>query len=466
MKRRASGLTMATAAPIWDRQWRQASQTVGGEPPLWIQVFPFPIYRGTFEGIDYEWVTDEESQAAIVANFEEHGNDLAIDYEHLSDKDVRAPGAGRMIELVAGGEKGLLAKCEWNDQGAADIRAGLYWYDSPSFFFGRDDLRIYVLRHLALTNNPASWSRPYITDHNERLKDLELERVAASAGATAPRRNLVLVSATTNNGGMKVPTPNTTLNEDVARSLMWMLNLPLTTTAKELRAGLQSLIDLVPDTDDLIFMADTDDAGEIAAGQSQGKVRRIAKLLAPLVAAAQSSAAPADVARAVTAALLPVRQALGVTDANADGNTLATAVLSLKATTVPASELAEARQRAAQTKEQRADLLVATQRTKRTITPYQEAEIRRLVIVDDNYTMAERFVEMLPPLDLAAQSTTPAATTTPTTTTTDGEGDLMDESKAVHEAVLAIVRQAAQKGEKLTYIQADERRLAAVAATA
>src|SRR5437016_5554849 len=147
---------MATAAPIWDLSWRQSAQKMGGEPPTWIQIFPYPTYVCTIDGAKTTLITDEISQRAIVGYFEEKGNAATIDYEHASTTEgvFYAPAGGRIPRLVAGGKLGLLGQAEWNEDGLRDLASGRYYYDSPTFWWSPDDMRIYIFDSLALTNRP------------------------------------------------------------------------------------------------------------------------------------------------------------------------------------------------------------------------------------------------------------------------------------------------------------------------
>lgn len=322
---------------------------MGGRAPEWIQVFPYPTYVGEIDGERVEWITDEISQQSCVDYFYLRGNDLVIDYEHQSDKESEAPAAGRIIELRASGTSGLLAHVEWTERARAQLETGEYYYDSPSFFWSRADRRIYGLRHIALTNNPGSWNRPYITDH--AAIDYGIERTAQTATRT---HGLRLVCAVASNKGGRERLEK----QKILESFRGTLRRSGKVTGKELRADLARIIEEVPDTDELVFGT--------AAGESEGAE---AGTLAQLIVGQQLAPVDAGVAAQQEAAsqrvdLTPIRVALGA-DSD-DPRALALAVMSLKASTVPVERLRELETRLAtvetKSSEERITFEIARQR--------------------------------------------------------------------------------------------------------
>lgn len=385
--------TRTDPVPVWDPRFRKAAQkAVGGEPPVWMQIFPYPKYVGTVDGEKVTFITDDESQKSIVEFFAARGNALVIDYEHqtdLTDTGIKAPAAGRIVELVAGGKKGLLARCEWTDEGAADLKAGRYFYDSPTFLYGEDDLRIYILRSLALTNSPGSWSRMYVTDHS--AIDYGIKKAAASAKGRAMKMLCAKGGSVMDLGSF-------------LESLRYTLGRPVTVTGNEMRADLQKIMDVIPASDDMIFL--TEDTS------TQQKDRTIADLLGDVKlapAAQKADPAPADataIAAATTAgateALKPVLIALDMKDG--DGKAAALAILNLKATTVPAARVQELEEQlkaaSEKTETDRVELLISSNKSK--LTPHLEAEARR--VAKQSFDLAKTFVDALPPLDLSSQA--------------------------------------------------------------
>lgn len=409
--------------PIWDPRFRQASMKIGGEPPEWMQVFPYPTYDATVDGKKTTLVTDDESQASIVEHFEAKGNDLVIDYEHQTDKDIYAPAAGRIVELVAGGKKGLLARCEWTDEAAGDIRSGRYFYDSPSFWYGEEDLRIYVLRHVALTNFPGSYNRPYITDHSNI--DYGIKKAAAKSGGR--QTNWKLASA---KGGS-----NMNLSSFL-ESLRYAVGRPVTVTGKELRADLQKIIDVIPDTEDMIFLEDEQQKAEV-----EGKT--IAQLLGDeaIVKATSQKEGNDDPAPATTD-LKPVLLALDLKEG--DANACALAIMNLKGSTAPLTRVRELEQQLAtaqaKTNEERVELLIASSKN---VLPHMKDEVRR--IGSQSYELAKTYVENLPPIDLTSQSagTEPPVKPAPKSPSPSpaNETDAQRVSRQKHERTLEIVKE-------------------------
>ncbi len=426
---------------------RRSSQKMGGPAPEWVQIFPYPTYVGEVDGEKKRWITDEISQQSCVDFFNLRDNDLVIDYEHLSDKDGEAPAAGRIVELRAGGESGLLARVEWTDRARAQIEAGEYYYDSPSFFWSRDDDRIYGLRHLALTNNPGSWGRPYITDHT--ATDYGIERT--SQGAAGAPLQLVCARASTKGGRVRV-------KSTVLESLRDTVRRPASVTGKELKGDLLKLAELVPDTDEQVFDAASGEAGE----------RTIAQLLGEEQAAAAE--APAAEAASQKVDLTPIALALG-TESN-DPRELALAVMNLKASSVPVERLRELESKltAAETKtgEERITIEIARQRKAgKQITPAFEAELLRVAKSDVDLALSSLTGLQVTSIDLATQADKPAPTVdrleaarqraeTKVHDLPAGASASLKASTAAHEETLAI---ASEKG--LSYHEANKLRLEA-----
>lgn len=436
---------------------------MGGPAPEWIQVFPYPVYVGELDGERVEWITDEISQQSCVDFFELRGNDLVIDYEHLSDKDTEAPAAGRIVELRAGGRDGLLARVEWTERARTQLQDGEYYYDSPSFFWSRKDRRIYGLRHVALTNNPASWGRPYITDHTARHYGIG-RTAQARAGET-----LELTCAIANNkGGRELVT-----NSSILESFRTTLRRSSAVTGKELRADLAKIIEEIPDTDDAVFgAADANVAvnsattlGHVVADEQIGEAVTAAseKSGATAVHSEQKSGSHAD--------LTPIAVALGLE--SADPRELALAVMHLKASTVPAEELRQLEERlsAAEAKsgEERIALDIARQRSAgKQITPAFEAELLRVAKSDYELALSSLSGLQVTSIDLATQSDAPApmvlrleeARQRAEVITRDlpaTASDALKQSASAHEQTLAI---ASEKG--ITYLEANQLRLDAL----
>lgn len=412
-------LTRKTAVdpvPIWDPRFRKAAMKMGGQPPEWMQVFPYPSYDATLDGEKATFVTDDESQASIVTAFEAKGNSLVIDYEHQTDEDVYAPAAGRIVELVAGKKKGLLARCEWTDAAADDISSGRYFYDSPSYWFSPDDMRIYELRHLALTNYPGSYNRAYITDHS--AIDYGMKKAAAKAGTRRPTMKLVCAK-----GGESMSLAN------ILESLRYTVGRPVTVTGKELRGDLQKIIDAIPDTDQMVLLQD---------GQQKEDAKD--QTIAHLLGDEKPEPKPVDAAAVTAEALKPVLIALDLKEG--DGKAAALAIMNLKSSSAPIARVRELEQQlqAAQTKtdEEKVELLITSNKN---VLPHMKEEIRR--IGKQSYDLAKTFVDSLPPVDLSSQSqgTEKKAPPAPKSAPPADETDEQRASRELHDNVLAFAKQ-------------------------
>lgn len=385
-------------ALLWLRkrpeELHRSSQRIGGRAPEWVQIFPYPTYVGELDGERTEWITDDISQQSCVDFFHLRGNDLVIDYEHLSDKDTEAPAAGRIVELRAAGANGLLARVEWTERARAQLERGEYYYDSPSFFWSRSDRRIYGLRHLALTNNPGSWNRPYITDHSPELYGIE--RTAQSRRHPA---GLQLVCAVTNHKERRKGMASQTIVESFRKTLA----RPARITAKELRADLASIIETLPDTDETVFLS--------GATEAEGESARTVAELIGQEAPGTEAAAVETASQAVD--LTPIRVALGAdTD---DPRELALAVMSLKSSSVPVERVRELESRLAaaetRTGEERITTEIARQRAAgKQITPAFEAELVRVAKSDVALALSSLTGLQLTSIDLTTQADTPAPT--------------------------------------------------------
>jgi hypothetical protein len=430
---------------------------MGGPVPEWVQIFPYPTYVGELDGERVEWITDDISQESCVDFFHLRGNDLVIDYEHLSDKDAEAPAAGRIVELRAGGQRGLLARVEWTERARQQIESGEYYYDSPSFFWSRKDRRIYGLRHVALTNNPGSWNRPYITDH--AAVDYGIERTAQSRGRLGP---LQLVCAVQTNKERRKGMAHKELLENFRSALRRSGKV----TGKELRSDIAKVMEAIPDNDDAVFV------GEDGAAMEARTLVQLVVEDAQLTGADAGGATAQVEAAAQKAAVAPIAIALGVeTD---DPRELALAVMNLKAASVPAERVRELETRlaAAETRsgEDRIGIEIARQRAAgKQVTPAFEAELIRVAKRDIDLALSSLSGLQVTTIDLATQADTPAPTVErleaarqrAESRASANATAALKASVSAHEETLAI---ANEKG--ITYTEANQLRLDASRAAA
>jgi len=112
-----------------------------------------PYGRIDIEGEPPAYV-DEESIASVISHFTRRGNDMVIDYEHQTLKDVQAPAAGWIKRLVDRGKDGLWAVVEWTERAREYLKNKEYRYFSPVFWVTKEGRKVARIENVALTNFP------------------------------------------------------------------------------------------------------------------------------------------------------------------------------------------------------------------------------------------------------------------------------------------------------------------------
>lgn len=155
-----------------------------GFPPREIRLFA----RGLTKTTKGEYLFDDAAAEAIMRAFEEHGIDLAMDFDHgaLASPDGRkrdVPGYYRP-EVRA---DGLYAIPSWTAAGLAAIKPGdngempEYRYTSPSFEFDPESRRVLKLGPLALTSYPATHgAKPLVLSARDRRTDVQRAALSLS----------------------------------------------------------------------------------------------------------------------------------------------------------------------------------------------------------------------------------------------------------------------------------------------
>lgn len=132
-----------------------------------------PYGRIDIEGEDPAYL-DEESSASVMSIFERRGNDMVIDYEHQTLKDVQAPAAGWIKSFIDKGKEGLWAVVDWTERAKEYIAKKEYRYFSPVFWVDRQTRKVVKIVNVALTNDPkVNNLRPIIAkmDINQELSN-------------------------------------------------------------------------------------------------------------------------------------------------------------------------------------------------------------------------------------------------------------------------------------------------------
>ncbi|TQN84365.1 UNVERIFIED_ORG: phage I-like protein [Citrobacter freundii] len=171
-----------------------------------------------------KWILTAELAAQIVAQVAARATPLVIDYEHQTLHAAKngkpAPAAGWFSQVEWREGVGLYAiGVEWTDNAAAMIAAGEYKFISPVFAHNKRG-EVLELLHAALTNTPA------------------LDGMDA-----------VMLAAASRLASLSTETETTTVNPEQLANLLaqlrWLLTLPETSTAEEVCAELQKIIDAV-----------------------------------------------------------------------------------------------------------------------------------------------------------------------------------------------------------------------------
>jgi len=124
--------------------------TDGAQVPEWVQLLAY----GDLRSDHGPFVNDDQAMAEMIRAFSSKGNDVVIDYEHQTLKDIQAPAGGWIKELQAR-PSGLWARVDWTDRARSYIANKEYRYLSPVVLVRKSDRRAVILHSVALTNAPA-----------------------------------------------------------------------------------------------------------------------------------------------------------------------------------------------------------------------------------------------------------------------------------------------------------------------
>ncbi len=120
----------------------------------------FRIFRaGKNASTKGEFLFDEAAQASILAEYQAHGVDIPIDWEHAMLRDdvpVRDQRAAGWFGLEVRDGELWAVKVRWTDEAAAALRAGEWRFISPAFVANKDTGRISQLINVAICNLPAT----------------------------------------------------------------------------------------------------------------------------------------------------------------------------------------------------------------------------------------------------------------------------------------------------------------------
>lgn len=180
---------------------------------LLIPAGPFRAKDGRPEEVAH-WELLPATAAALCAQFADQGTDMVVDYEHQTlntqSNGQPAPASG-WITALRWDAAGLWGEVTWTAAARAAIDADAYRYLSPVMTYSSDTGHITGLLHVALTNNPALDCLPAVT-------------AALTLAFTPPQESPL------------------TMPDDLIEQLRWLLDMPVGTTAEDMAAQLNKLI--------------------------------------------------------------------------------------------------------------------------------------------------------------------------------------------------------------------------------
>jgi len=253
---------------------------------------------GDIDWADLEDVQlDAKSAADIIAAFEEHGDQLPIDYHHASmqvedEKQGEAPAAGWITHLEYVEGEGLYADVEWTDKAKAQIESKEFKYHSPVILTDKKTHKIAELHSVALTN------RPRTRDQVELLKQAADRSFAES---------LIMKTKTVKKKGDKAPETDPELKSEKAQADQTMLTSDDEAALSMLSDSLMALgVDVPADAslaDMLTLAAEQLDAyaqtqgGEDANPDAQAAAEEAAKIVKTLELSGGVKGLTAEVAK-------------------------------------------------------------------------------------------------------------------------------------------------------------------------
>jgi phage I-like protein len=124
---------------------------ISSEAPAEFQLLPNG--RIDIEG-DLPAYVDAESARLILEHQRRRGNDMVIDYEHQTLKDIEAPAAGWIKKMIDKGSDGIWAAVDWTKKGKDYLTNKEYRFFSPVILIRAADRKVVAILNVALTNFP------------------------------------------------------------------------------------------------------------------------------------------------------------------------------------------------------------------------------------------------------------------------------------------------------------------------
>ena len=141
---------------------------------------------------------------AVVAATRELTLDLAIDYDHQSDRSAAngqpAPAAG-WIRRVFERDGAVWGEVEWTERAAAMIRAREYRFVSPVFRYETATRVVRRITGAALTNDPAMFMRAIASTQPRTETDMDLDKLRTALGLADEAGEAEILEAAAAAGG-------------------------------------------------------------------------------------------------------------------------------------------------------------------------------------------------------------------------------------------------------------------------
>ena len=118
--------------------------------PKLVKLLPLGLVHST-KG---DFLVDDESFRLIRCKFMERQLQIPIDYEHQTLKDMQAPAAGWVKDIVLKSD-GIYGAVDWTERAAEYLKNREYRYISPVVTLRNADKKAVGLHSAALTNTPA-----------------------------------------------------------------------------------------------------------------------------------------------------------------------------------------------------------------------------------------------------------------------------------------------------------------------
>ena len=163
----------------------------------------------------------KEDILKIINNTQKRINDIVIDYEHQTVKDIEAPAAAWIKELINRGDDGLWGKVEWTPRAKQYLENREYKYLSPVLLAKRQDSegfnRPSSLHSAALTNKPfIDGMVPIINKYFKEANDKMLEKLIKILALKEDATEEEVIKAIKNlNGGREKIVKALDLKDDV-----------------------------------------------------------------------------------------------------------------------------------------------------------------------------------------------------------------------------------------------------------